>query len=182
MRYFGRTDVPLSELGQAMARAAAPPLSSYPIADLVTSSLSRSIECGRLALGDREVRHHVLTELDEIDFGEWEGLTVEEIEARDPERFQAWQATRGDFQFPGGESRRSFFQRIQVAETKLREIDFGECVLFALHRGVIRNLTRLLLADGSDHDLVLGAMSELRRGESGWEAVSVNRREYLAGL
>ena len=46
---------------------------------LVTSSLARSRECGRLALGGRPIREHASAAFDEIDFGRWEGLTREEI-------------------------------------------------------------------------------------------------------
>ena len=51
----------------------------------------------------------------EIDFGRWEGLTREEIEARDPVLYRDWQAGTPGFEFPGGERRASFRTRIRIA-------------------------------------------------------------------
>ena len=42
--------------------------------------------------------------LREFAMGEWDGLTAEQIRARDARAFEAWMADVGRFQFPGGES------------------------------------------------------------------------------
>jgi broad specificity phosphatase PhoE len=184
IRYWGRTDVPLSELGRSQARAAARILEGVPVTDLVTSTMSRSLECGRLALCERPVERHVIATLDEIDFGDWEGLTVSEIEQRDPERYRAWREAGGDFQFPGGESRASFCERIRQAFTLLSppsERVFGECVLFALHRGVIRHLLQCFLGVDGPYDMDLGALSEVRREGDRFELIEFNRTDFLSG-
>ena len=49
----------------------------------------------------------------EIDFGRWEGLTKEEIEASDPMPYADWQAKAEDFEFPGGEARSAFSARVE---------------------------------------------------------------------
>ncbi len=51
-------------------------------------------------------------DLKEIDFGDWEGLSFQEIAAADPEHVLKWARFKPDFSFPGGESITHFLDRV----------------------------------------------------------------------
>lgn len=96
-RITGWSDVPLTERGEAQARALAPLLAAERFDSVVASDLSRAVQTARLAYGEPQ-RH--LWELRELDFGGLEGLPWADL--AEPHRV-ALLAFEG-FQAPGGES------------------------------------------------------------------------------
>lgn len=89
-RYCGRTDVPLNALGRAQADRAAIALADIPLAAIYSSPLNRAVTtAGKLAEG-RNISVIGADDLIEIDFGQWEGLTRPEIQARYPDAWCRW--------------------------------------------------------------------------------------------
>ena len=87
-RFHGSGDVALSEEGREQVRAAGRRLATE-VFDLVAASpLRRAWQSAALLCGGAPVL--LVPEFREIDFGRWEGLTAEEIEARDPVLYRAW--------------------------------------------------------------------------------------------
>ncbi len=81
-RHTGRTDVPLTDLGRAQARAMAGSLASVPFAMVLSSPLRRAFETARLAgFGDRVEAD---PDLMEWDYGSFEGRTTDEIRGEIP--------------------------------------------------------------------------------------------------
>jgi broad specificity phosphatase PhoE len=81
-KHTGRTDVPLTDVGRKKARELAMHLDGREFALVLTSPLSRARDTATLAgLGDRaQVREDLL----EWDYGEYEGITTQEIRAGRP--------------------------------------------------------------------------------------------------
>jgi broad specificity phosphatase PhoE len=95
-RHTGLTDIPLTDGGRATARALADRLSEWRFERVLVSPLRRAREtCELCGLGDSA---EVCEELHEWDYGEYEGLTTEEIHAVRPD----WNLWRDGC--PGGES------------------------------------------------------------------------------
>ena len=81
-RHTSRTDVPLTSDGRRLARRLAPRLAERRFALVLTSPLRRAIETCELAgLG---VEAQTRDELREWDYGDYEGLTTDEIHGRQP--------------------------------------------------------------------------------------------------
>ena len=81
-QHTGRTDLPLTEHGREAARALAPRLAAYGFALVLVSPLRRAretFELSGLAAPAQERE-----ELCEWDYGDYEGLTSVEIDARRP--------------------------------------------------------------------------------------------------
>ncbi|MFD8480395.1 histidine phosphatase family protein [Kitasatospora sp. NPDC059673] len=99
-RHAGRTDVPLTAVGEATARALAPRLAGRPRPVAVFSSpLSRALRTAELAgLTGVEADPDLL----EWDYGGYEGLTAEQIEQSRP-GWDLWQdgIVPGEAPFPG---------------------------------------------------------------------------------
>src|SRR5205807_10617986 len=116
-RYYGRTDVALSDLGRAQMRAAARWLRARfddtHLVPVFTSPLQRAIESARLIAGP-DMTPIEIAEFAEVDFGLFEGLTAEEIAQQHPDEFRRWNRDRlaPDYTYPGGEGRAEFTVRV----------------------------------------------------------------------
>jgi broad specificity phosphatase PhoE len=95
-RFQGHSDIPLDETGVAQAARAASLLASLRPTLIVSSDLQRANDTA-LALA-RVVGLDVAVDKDfrERGGGQWEGLTREEIAARWPEEYAAWEAPEGE--------------------------------------------------------------------------------------
>src|SRR5260370_19139613 len=118
IRYFGRTDVELSELGRAQMRAAASLLAARTgvtsFAPVFASPLKRATEGARIIAGATSATV-TIDEFVEVDFGLFEGLTADEIRAHHPIEFARWNDNRlaDGYAYPGGESRAAFTARVE---------------------------------------------------------------------
>ncbi len=81
----------------------------------------------------------------EIDFGDWEGKTAEQIMALQPRALQAFYADPAGFTPPNAESYAHFAARVQKAWDGLLQNHAGQHVLVVTHAGVIRALFAQLL-------------------------------------
>jgi broad specificity phosphatase PhoE len=100
-RYQGRTDVPLSEEGEAQARALAARLAGLPIAIAITSPLARTRRTAEVILGDRAIPLEAEAALIEISHGQWEGQLASDIERSHAEMLGTWR-TCPDRDVPAG--------------------------------------------------------------------------------
>ena len=103
-RFIGHLDVPLSERGERQCAAQARALSRVPFAAVFTSDLARSRRSGEIIAAPHGLAPTPVAALREMAMGRWDGLTAQEIEAREPDRFTQWMARVDEFPFPGGES------------------------------------------------------------------------------
>jgi broad specificity phosphatase PhoE len=141
-RYHGSGDVGLSDEGRAQARTAGRKLATEVFEVVASSSLRRAWQTAALLSGGTPVL--LVPEFREIDFGRWEGLTASEIEAQDPVLYRAWREGAADFEFPGGERRAAFQERV-VRGLAALERTGAENALVVAHRGTANALARHLL-------------------------------------
>lgn len=140
-RIYGRLDPALSPSGCARAEALAAGLRSVRL-DAVYASPSRRAQETAAPLA-REWGTKVSTHpgLREIDFGEWEGRRVDELEESDPELYRSWMASPTQTRFPGGEDFGELKARVLAALAEIRA-SVGSAAIVA-HAGV----NRVILAD-----------------------------------
>jgi len=80
-RHTGRTDIPLTPVGEVQARSLAPRLAGWTFAEVLVSPLIRATETAELAgLGGAEVT----PDLVEWDYGDYEGRTTADIREERP--------------------------------------------------------------------------------------------------
>jgi phosphoserine phosphatase len=96
-RYQGRTDIPLSESGQAQVRALGERLRNIPIKIAYASPLSRAKNTAEAILGGRQpvVPLWLDANLIEISHGEWEGQLASDVEISHAEMFGTWRSRPG---------------------------------------------------------------------------------------
>jgi broad specificity phosphatase PhoE len=179
IRYYGRTDVELSELGRRQMRAAGQWLRGHfgaaRFAPVIASPLRRAAEGAAIIAGsDRAIVQ--LKEFVEVDFGLFEGLTADEIRLRYAQDFERWNRNRLDpgFTYPGGESRAAFADRVERGIQRMLEVVDEEsarrqhaatggegAALVVAHRGVIRIIVKRLV--GVEPVVELGSIQVLER-------------------
>src|SRR5437773_7063243 len=89
-RCYGRHDAPLSSEGITQARRVAQQLASEPISHIYSSTLRRALETARIVAEPHELNIQTVRELEEINFGDFEGMTYQDIQERSPEIFESW--------------------------------------------------------------------------------------------
>jgi broad specificity phosphatase PhoE len=187
IRYYGRTDVALSPLGRTQMERVRAALAARHFAAVYTSTLSRASEAARIisnAACGTVLKPMTIAGFDEIDFGEWEGLTVEEIRDRYPRLYTEWEAHRGgDFTYPGGESTRGFRERVGRALREVLALAPSGELLFVLHKGVIRCILAELLgydeAQRRNLFVALGSIHIITCNNGAWSEESLDRTEHL---
>jgi probable phosphoglycerate mutase len=139
-RHTSRTDLPLTEAGIARAATIAPRLAGRAFAAVWSSPLRRALETARLAGREPLVR----ADLREWDYGEYEGLTSEQIRARRP----GWDMWRDGC--PGGEDAAAAARRADEVLAALPQE--GDVLIFS-HGHFLRVLAArwlgLAAADGA---------------------------------
>ncbi len=167
IRHFGSTDVPLSAAGRDQMRKIAGALSFLEPEVYLASNLQRSWTAASIVSGGRSVR--VERDLREISFGRWEGLTKEEIEARDPELYAQWQAGADGFDYPGGEPRAAFRERVAACIDRVLAAPGHQCI-GVLHKGVIREIVRHLTGEELpvDTPAIAGRVTLSKRADGSW--------------
>lgn len=106
---------------------------------VVASPMVRTQETA--AAISRRLGRTVVTDprLAEGDFGEWEGLTSEQIEARWPGQLREWHET-GTFPVPGGESIAQTGERLGAAMDDLVAAGTGRTVVVVSHAVALRSV------------------------------------------
>ena len=129
-QHTGRTDIELTDKGRSVAKLLAPVLQGYDFDLVLTSPLRRARETCELAgLGQRA---DIESDLREWDYGEYEGLTPQQIRAK----VSDWLVFRDGC--PGGESPKQVADRVDRVIAKTQAVE-GNVALFA-HGHVLRVL------------------------------------------
>jgi broad specificity phosphatase PhoE len=152
VRFRGRLDVPLNEVGRAEAREAARALVGSGLVAVYTSPLGRAREVAEaIAVKNGVGGVRAQADLVNLDYGAWEGLTKEESAHVDP---QAWANYVGDPEravCPEGESVAEAADRVVAALRAIADAHPGQNVAAVSH-GVMLRLAVLRVAGASDDD------------------------------
>ena len=138
-RYIGSTDISMSPRGREQVKAVRPLLQGN-LPDLcISSTMKRCRDTAAILTEGSGIELIFDPDLREIDFGNWEGMTFEEILEDFPDEMDRWIEFSPEFIFPGGERIGDFQARIEVAASRLAA-NPADTLLLCTHGGVIRML------------------------------------------
>ena len=181
-RFIGHLDVPLSARGEAQCTAQSARLRDVPLAALYSSDLARARRSGELLGACRGLAPVLVPALREMAMGRWEGLTAEEIRAREPEAFATWMASVGEFPFPEGESVPDLVARAWPAFEGLAEAHAGASFAIVAHGGTNRAILCRLLGLPLDRLLAFGqgygALTVIERAHGRWSVCRLNEEPW----
>lgn len=148
-RFQGHTDVPLNAVGLAQAQAISRRLSVERPAAIYSSDLQRAWQTAQIiqqAL-PAEARCPLIAEprLREMCFGEWEGLTYSEIQARQHRQLEIWKSDLEHTAPPGGETLLDLKARVQAAYQDILQAHAEATVILVAHGGPLQMLIALAL-------------------------------------
>jgi phosphoserine phosphatase len=186
LRYGGQANVPLNERGRAQAQMTGARLARTSAAALYTSDIARAAQTAEIVGAAVGLAPQPLPELREIDVGQWEALTPEELYRRFPDHMQAFAHDPARLVRAGGESYAQLQQRALTALDTIRAAQPGNTTALAVaHGGVIRALLchviGLGLADFGHLRLDEGSLTELHHGAHGWRLIRLNDAAHLDG-
>lgn len=147
-RFRGRAELPLSPLGMLQAQALAHRIAKrYASAALYTSPMGRCIQTGAPIAQALEIEPHALDGLQDLDYGQWQGLTHDTVRERWPEQYSNWRERPQRVRFPDGESLQDLVARTAkgLHEVLQRHPEPSDVVMLIGHDSVNRAMLLQLL-------------------------------------
>lgn len=185
-RFRGRRDVPLSELGVQQASAVAQHIAAYwRPSSIYASPLQRCVHTAQAIASVCGLFVETLDQLNDLDYGQWQWQTHEEVEAQWPHEFRKWKTVPQRARFPEGESLQDLDARVANAQRLLLERNENKTIVVVGHDSSNRVLLLQLL------ELPLSAywrlaqepcgLSEIEVSENGARILRLNETQHLGG-
>lgn len=183
-----RIDLPLDALGRSQAERAAGALVSAGVKlDAVYSSpLLRAMETARLVGGPHGLEPRSTDGLTEADVGRWEGLTWEEVRAREPELYERFHTDPGRVPYPEGESFADVAQRVSPVIADLASKHPDQTLAVVAHNVVNRAYLAGLMGLPVERARALrqsnGGINTIHYEEGQAQVFTLNSALHLEGL
>jgi len=177
VRLWGRTDVELGAVGFRQAEKLRDRLAEEKIDVIYSSNLKRALITAETIASRHQLEVIPCDELREIDFGDTEGLTYEEVNQLYPEFIELRRKRGTSVKFPGGESLDDLSQRVsKFVNNRLDQHTDEETLLIVAHTGVTRILICQLLG------LETRYMRHLRLDLASLSIVEIHQQEAIISL
>ena len=128
----------LAPEGRREAELAAEWLMRASLAALYSSPMERARETAEPVVRRTGLKPRILEDATEVDYGEWTGLSLEELEP-DP-RWRAWNSVRGFGRAPGGETLAEVQARGIGVVDRIRQRHPEESVALVSHGDTIKGI------------------------------------------
>lgn len=140
-RFTGQIDAPLDERGVEQAkRNAEYVLNNYKIDCIYSSDSCRAYNTVKPVADALGITIVATKELRELYVGAWEGRSIDEVKASEPEALAFYRARIPESCTPGGETRLQLRERVTGIMAKIAAENDGKTVLIGSHGGAIRAL------------------------------------------
>jgi len=180
--YRGHSDLSLSETGLRQAELLDKRLSDAKIGAIYSSPLKRAVQTVEPLSKSLNLEIQRAESINDVDFGSWTGLTVDEVIEKYPSEFEKWQKTPLDSTFDSGYSIRELQKN--VVEW-LNDIVNGEyeAVTIATHKILLRLIVMSIIDAGNDkffdYDFETCSISVIENEGNGFVVKSLNDTSHL---
>jgi len=182
-RFAGSRDVALEPEGLRQCEAVARALASQVVAAVYASPLERARASAEVIAKPHRLPVEIDPAFGEMAFGEWEGLTREEVAARFPAAYEEWRHAPHLVRIAGGETLAQVAERARGAVQALAATHSGETIVLVTHAIVTRLIVLDALGLGPERlwtvDATPAGITEIEY-EPGW--ATVHRMNTLAHL
>ena len=151
LTFRGRRDIPLNERGRQEAKAIAEVLKYKRIDAIYTSPLRRSIETAEPTARFFHLGVVPVEGLIDISYGDWEGLTFNEVKKRYKDQYKKWEKRPEKVRFPNGETLDEVRERSFCAFKDILNANPGKSILIIPHRVINKVLICASLGLGNSH-------------------------------
>ena len=132
--FRGRMDIPLDETGKKEVHLAGEALKDETLHAIYSSPLSRSMETAENIAKFQNIEVKPLEAIIDISYGEWEGVSLAEVQKKYPDLCALWLKEPHKVRFPNGESLEQVRVRTQNAIENLLEKHENENIALVAHR------------------------------------------------
>lgn len=176
-------DAPLNSLGRKQAKSLASYLSNYKSEQIISSSLKRSWQTAEPYQKKTGLTTLKKSTLDEMDFGDFEGVSFSEVTEELQNIQTAWERGETDLKIPGGESPREVYDRANCAVQSALGSFNGSTMVMVIHGRLIRILLSEWLGFGLRNmhriEHMNGAVNHLTFQNGMFNAVYLNKISHL---
>jgi alpha-ribazole phosphatase len=148
--FYGWTDCHISEKGVAQAEDLADILQGVDFDAVISSNLSRAVVTAAIVSGYTPDEIKMDDRLRELNFGDWEGLHLNEIKQRHKEAWDKWGSDWKNTSPPRGESFFEIYNRVKSSIEDILSEYKGKKVLIVSHHGTMRIIPMVLLGLTAD--------------------------------
>ncbi|MCL4487072.1 MAG: histidine phosphatase family protein [Chloroflexi bacterium] len=150
-RFRGRADVLLNEIGLFQAEATGQHIAArwHPVA-VYSGPLSRAMKTAEHIANQFGLPVRVHAGLADIDYGEWQGLTPEEVKERWPDVHEAWYDRPHQAHIPGGETLGDLRARGMAMVHELSAQHAGQTIVLVGHTVINRIILLGVLGLGNE--------------------------------
>ncbi len=149
----GHTDAPLTEKGWHQMRRTLSGVNGYD--RVISSPLVRCADFAEEYATQQKLPFQTLKPWQEMGFGQWCGLSYQELHERFPEQLLQFWSDPWTFSPPDGEPIGDFIARILQAWSELLHSYSGQHLLLVTHSGIIRQLIGHILEMDARKSLVM---------------------------
>lgn len=183
-RCQGSSDRDLSEVGVRQAEQIAALFSNEEIHAFYSSGLRRARQTAQLISRPHNLPIMIEDDVRELDHGELEGLTFNEIKRNYAEFLTRWRSEPAEIRVPGGERLADVAERAWNALTQIvRRHPQAERILVVSHNfpilGIVCRVTNTHLNEYRTFHLEPCSVTKLQYDGNGtWQVTHVNNRDY----
>ncbi|MHB0913997.1 MAG: alpha-ribazole phosphatase [Armatimonadota bacterium] len=134
--YAGSTDIPLNDTGRRQAEMLAERLTNLDA--VYSSDLSRARDTARTIAERSGLDVQEFAGLQEVNYGEWEGVSEAEIAVRYADLYQAWRENPAEVSTPNGESFGAVRDRAMAVFSRIAREHADEEIAIVAHKSVNR--------------------------------------------
>ena len=143
--FNGHFDVDLSDKGREQSHLLAKALRNLPIDAVYSSNLKRTQIGAKFIADGHNLKHVPYKELRELAFGDWEGLSVNEVNRKYPGKLKERLQNIELFQVEGGESFSQLKDRVIPKFKNVVANHPSDSIVILCHGGVIRTILAYIL-------------------------------------
>ena len=149
--FRGQIDIELDETGLKQAELLGAYLSQGKLDAVFSSPLKRAVQTAEAIILHHGLAVEIVPGLNDMDFGEWQGLPLQEVRTRFNELFEMWVSEPHRVRIPSGESLDDVHQRAMALVNQVVDKHEGKVVVLVSHRVVNKVLICTLLGLDNSH-------------------------------
>jgi len=149
--FRGRADIPLDDTGKKEVHLVGEALQNETIHAIYSSPLSRSMETAENLAKFQKIPVSPLEAIIDISYGDWEGVSLEEIAEKYPDLYSLWLKEPHSIRFPKGETLEEVRTRTLAALENLVSKHQNETIALVAHRVPNKVLCCALLGLDNSH-------------------------------
>ena len=146
-RLSGHIDSSISEEGKEQIDKITNYLKDFDIDKIYTTTSSRTKDTVKKLSELKSIEIIEKESLKEISFGDFEGLTFDEIKDKYPKEFQDMIEKGYEYKYPNGESLIDSYNRVCIELDNIISNNDDRTVLICSHGGTIRNIITYLISN-----------------------------------